>query len=169
MSRTTPPPTRLGPFTVECWAYPAGGSGTYRGVVTSRAYPNGWVLYAQADNFWAFRINNGTGMAAAIGGAVALHQWTHLVATWDGTTARLFVNGVQAAAVSAASYMPNRTKALTIGQGEAGTTSVRFPGRLDEVSVYGQALSPGQVQAHYDAGLNGGIPSTPTSAVANTL
>src|SRR5581483_3975919 len=30
-------------FSVETWVYPTGGAGTYRGVLASRTYPQGWV------------------------------------------------------------------------------------------------------------------------------
>jgi hypothetical protein len=68
-------------FSVEVWANPGGGAGTYRGVVASRAYPQGWVLYAGAGNAWEFWVNSGSGMLLVTGGSVVLNAWTHLVGT----------------------------------------------------------------------------------------
>ena len=47
-----------GAFSVEAWAYPTGGAGAYRGVLASRAYPAGWVLYAGKDDAWQFQIGD---------------------------------------------------------------------------------------------------------------
>jgi Concanavalin A-like lectin/glucanases superfamily len=114
-------------FSVEVWAKPTGGTGTYRGVVASRSYPNGWVLYAGSNNTWQFWINNGTGMKIIYGAPVTLNAWTHLVGTFDGTTARLYVNGVLANSAAVASYQPQTSKALAIGQSSRGS-GFFFPG-----------------------------------------
>ena len=108
-------------FSVEAWAFPTGGSGTYRGVAASRAYPRGWVLYAASNDRWSFWLNSGTGMVSVNGSAVTLNAWTHLVATFDGTTARLYINGSLVASGTPTTYSPNSTRALTIGQGEPGS------------------------------------------------
>jgi len=149
-------------FSVEVWAKPIGGAGTYRGVIASRAYPNGWVLYAGSNNIWQFWINNGTGMLAISGGPITLNAWTHLVGTFDGTTVRFYVNGVQASSAAVASYHPQTTKALAIGQGEPGN-GFFFPGVIDEPAVYGSILSASQVQTDYLLGSQGPtVTPTPT-------
>ncbi|MFN8483698.1 MAG: LamG domain-containing protein [Anaerolineae bacterium] len=139
------------PFSVEVWAYPTGGAGAYRGVISSRAYPNGWVLYAASNNDWQFWINNVGSMSVLDGGPMALNQWTHLVGVFDGTTARLYVNGTQVASGAITTYTPNPSGALNVGQGEAGGAFF-FPGALDEPAVYNVALSATQVQNHYTLG-----------------
>ena len=84
--------------TVEAWAYPTGGQGSFRSVVTSRDYatgnPRGYILYAASDNTWQFWLGTGTNeWDIVLGPAIVLNQWTHPLATFDGTTARLYVNG----------------------------------------------------------------------------
>jgi hypothetical protein len=135
-------------FSVEVWVRPTGGAGISRGVMASRLYPKGWVLYAGSDNTWQFWVNDGTGMLTVSGGAVSLHTWTYLVGTFDGTTARLFVNGVLADSGTVTSYQPQTTNPLAIGQGEPGS-GFFFPGSIDEPAVYGSALAASQVQSHF--------------------
>lgn len=150
------------PFSVEAWAYPTGGT-DYRTVVGSRDYPYGWIIYAQsasAGNNWSFWVNQGTNMLAVNGPQVALNTWTHIVATFDGTTATLYVNGQLAGSGSSSSYTPNTRNALTIGKGQPGQ-NFYFPGKIDEVSLYASALSPTQIASHYDSGINGQT-ATPT-------
>ena len=141
-------------FSVESWALVTGGAGNYRSAVTSRdagtgtAY--GYTLYAGNDNTWQFWVGNGTNWVPLAGPAIAVNQWAHLVGTYDGATARFYVNGVLVAS-AATPFAPNAAQRLSIGGGATETVSGNyfFAGRLDEVAVYGNALSLAQVQAHY--------------------
>jgi PKD repeat protein len=159
-------------FTVEAWAYPTGGQGTYRSVVTSRDYApgntRGYILYAAADNTWQLWLGNGgAGWEQVFGPTVTLNAWTHLVATYDGTTARLYLNGVLAAS-SGAAYSPNAQRPLRMAAGATDRAPDYFlPGRVDEVAVYGSALAGTRVQAHYAAGTSGGGGNQPPTAVAS--
>ena len=153
-------------FSVEIWAKATGGVGTYRGVIASRSYPNGWVLYAASNNTWQFWVNNGAGMLMVSGGAVTLNAWTHLVGTFSGTTARLYVNGVLAGTGTVTSYQPQTAKPLAIGQSEPGS-GFFFPGSLDEPAVYGSALTASQIQNDYVLGTQG-VPPTATPTATPT-
>ncbi len=148
-------------FSVEVWAKVTGGGGTYRGVMASRMFPNGWAVYAAADNTWQFWVNSGTGMLVVSGGPVTLNSWTYLAGTFDGTTARLYVNGMLAGSGGSTAYHPQTSNALTIGQSEPGD-GFYFPGSLDEAAEYGAALSAIQVQNDYLLGSRGpGVTPTP--------
>ncbi len=143
-------------FSVETWIYPTGGAGTYRGVMASRTYPQGWVLYLGGSNDVEIWVNSGSGMVSVAGGSAPLNTWTHIVATFNGTNIVLFVNGVQVASgsITAGSYTAQSSHPLEIGQGEPGS-GLYFPGRVDETAVYGSALSATQVQTHYRIGTTG--------------
>jgi hypothetical protein len=142
-------------FSFEIWARPTGGAGTYRVAIASRNYPQGWTLVVGSFDDWEFWINSGTGLVTFGGGTATLNTWHHLVGTFDGTTAVLYVNGVRvaSAAVSAA-YQPQTRGPLLISQSQPGSSSY-FPGQLEEAAVYGTALSPTQVQHHYSVGTTG--------------
>jgi hypothetical protein len=146
-------------FTVEAWVNLTGGQGTFRSVVTSRDYApgnaRGYILYAASDNTWQLWTGNGS-WNIVYGPTVTLNQWTHLVGTFDGTTARLYVNGTLAAS-SAAGYLQNTVRPLRVGSGATDKASPQYylPGRVDEVAVYGSALSASRVQAHHVAGTGG--------------
>ncbi len=137
-----------GAFSVELWAYPTAATTTYRGIASSRNFPSGWVLYQSQTNTWEFWINSGSSMLTLSGGSVSLNTWTHLVATFDGTTAKLYVNGVQVASQNPTSYSPNTSASFTIGQGAPGSNFF-FNGKVDEASFYNKALSASQVSTHF--------------------
>ena len=141
-------------FSVEVWAKPTGGVGTYHGVVTSRVYPQGWVLYLGTDSSWEFWVNSGSGMASIYSNPATLNSWHHLVGTYDGTTVSLYDNGVLAASAPSTTYAGQTGNALQIARSEPGD-NLYFPGQLEEAAVYGAALSAAQVQHHYSVGTTG--------------
>ena len=141
-------------FTVEAWAFVTGGQGTFRSLVTSRDYAagnsRGYVLYAGNDNNWQFWTGNGS-WEVLDGPAVTLNQWTHLVASYDGATMRLYVNGALASS-QGAGYLQNAVRPLRVASGNTdGAANFFLPGRVDEVAVYAGALSAARVSAHYAA------------------
>src|SRR4030095_15296232 len=82
-------------------------------------------------------------------------QWHHIVGTVDGTTKRLYVNGVLVGSQTMGG--PPTPVLLRLG---AGLTYNPVPGQylngtLDEAAVYWKALSDSQVAAHYSAGAFG--------------
>jgi hypothetical protein len=153
-------------FTVEAWARPTGGAGTNRAVVASYNEVGGvfgYGIWAASDNTWKLYVGNGSARTTVTGPAVTLNAWTHLVGTYDGTTASLYVNG-NLAATTAVTYASNATAPLGIGAwNNSGTWQQYFPGRIDEVAVYKRALSLARVQMHYSAYRAEVLTDTPTA------
>src|SRR5207244_4115035 len=74
----------------------------------------------------------------------------HLVGTWDGTTARLYRNGVQVASgVTGTGSVPQPSDFLLAGTDGYGHG---LDGQIDELRLYDEALSAGTVAAHFAAG-----------------
>ncbi len=91
---------------------------------------------------------------------IGTNVWRHLAITWDGTTLRQFIDGVE---TDLGSYTPgSNTAPLTFGT--AGTCN-GFAGFLDEVSIYNRALSLAEIQSVFNAGSAGKCapPATPTA------
>ena len=76
--------------------------------------------------------------------ALALNTWSHLAMTWDGTTQRLFVGGVQVATRTLTGTLPNSTLPLRFGGNNIWAEW--FAGRLDEIRVYDRALTQAELQ-----------------------
>ena len=127
--------------TLEAWVYPTGGQGRFRAVVSNRDYQvgatRGSILYASASNTWQYWIGNGSGSWTVVGGpAVTLNDWTHVAGTYDGSTARLYVDGTLVASAPSA-HTPNPSRPLRAAAGaNEGAANYLLPGRVDEVAVY---------------------------------
>ncbi len=91
---------------------------------------------------------------------LAVNTTYHLVSTYDGAAARLYVNGVQAASVAASGSLVNYVKGYGLAIGDDATLSdPPFKGTIDEVALYaGKALTATQVSSHYSSGETGGGP-----------
>ncbi len=84
------------------------------------------------------------------GTPLAIGAWSHVVATHDGTTDALYVNGVLANSKLASGPLDATTAPLGIGF-DAIDKANYFNGAIDEVLIYGNALSAVQVAALYAA------------------
>lgn len=77
--------------------------------------------------------------------------WVHLVGTYDGSKWNLYRNGTQIASTAA----PVGAVSVPDGDWAVGSSgngwSEPFLGGIDEVAIYDRALTPSQVQAHYQA------------------
>jgi hypothetical protein len=146
-------------FSAECWALPNRGYGLTRSPlanVYSGAF-QGYAFYA-VGNIWEVQVGTGASMGfiALTGPPVVENQWVHLVCTYDGAVASFYVNGSLVSSAALA-YVPNSLYPMSIGAGANDTTAGNyfFPGRIDEVAIYTNALSATQVQSHYAAAFPG--------------
>ncbi|MDE1827794.1 MAG: LamG domain-containing protein [Candidatus Micrarchaeota archaeon] len=79
--------------------------------------------------------------------------WTNYIATYDGTNARLYLNGAQVANAISPSTILNSANALTIG--EYDNSLFNLNGSIANVQVYTQALTQSQVSQLYQEGISG--------------
>ncbi|HKW30378.1 MAG TPA: LamG-like jellyroll fold domain-containing protein, partial [Verrucomicrobiae bacterium] len=80
--------------------------------------------------------------------------WYHLVGTYDGTTLRLYVNGVLEGSAYAGFPLDYGTRPVFFGRtGEFWVAN--FGGSIDEVSIYSRALAADEIQSLYHAGSAG--------------
>lgn len=143
-----------GPFSVEFWTV-ANSIGT-QCIISSQNRNSSRAGYT------IFQNNGGTGFSALMGnnasGTVFVNGATtvqagvkyHVVLTYDGTTARIYVNGVLDATAALAfpgGFDPNTVAPYQIGARNAGD-GFPYDGIIDEVAVYNYALTPAQIQSH---------------------
>jgi Concanavalin A-like lectin/glucanases superfamily len=136
-------------MTLEAWVYPTGSLAVARPVVGKERPSNAaWFLNAatagSANPSVAVRAGNSNVVVTA-GGPLPVNTWTHLAATYDGASLRLYVNGALAAERATSGVLATSSRPLRIGHNDvAGGV---FLGRIDEVRVYARALTAPEIQA----------------------
>jgi hypothetical protein len=81
------------------------------------------------------------------------NEWVHIAATWNGTTKRLYVNGVDVGNIAFSGTLATGAGGSVIGAYGNPPAGYYFNGLIDEVAIYPTGLSQARVQAHYVAGL----------------
>lgn len=159
-------------MTHEAWVKPnTVGAGTRviggRTSLDSFSNPNAYQMFAyQVGNKWGMSVR-GTGNpgdAIESVGSAEVDKVQHIVATYDGTWGRLYVNGTLAASVAIATTLRGVNLPLAIGA--CGIPGYGFAGVVDEYAVYDQALSPERIAAHYNAGRGTPAATTVTGTTA---
>jgi hypothetical protein len=134
-------------MTLEAWVQPTAAMGTsWRSIVLKeRSSGLSYSLYANTSSTQpGAYINTGSSDRDVQGPSnVPADVWTHLAATYDGTTLRLYVNGtlVRSAAFPGALVVTDGV--LRIG-GNA-VWGEWFNGHIDEVRIYNRALSVSEI------------------------
>jgi concanavalin A-like lectin/glucanase superfamily protein len=136
-------------WTAETWVQLASlPAGDYF-LMSSRNGSAGWLLYASST---AWNVESWTGPVNVTGGVATVGAWTHVAATYDGTTLRLYANGVLAGSHSL-SYTAQSADAVLIGAGGNPSIPGGFtPGVFAHAAVYNTALSAPTVASHYAVG-----------------
>jgi hypothetical protein len=150
------------PLSLETWIKPTSlpASGKFISILTK---PESYSLQFNGPRLEFTIIQSGTRKRLqAPTGAIVAGQAYHVVGTYDGTTQRLYVNGVEVASAPLSGAATANTKSLYIGTWEG---SEFFKGTIDEAAVYGSVLSSARVLAHYQAG----TPLDPTVKAPSAL
>lgn len=146
-------------FSVEAWlnfssleraAIPL-GSTTY----TPTAGSTGWYWFEPGNGApLTFNLGTKAGATESVGSIVVVpNEWHQYVATYDGSTVRVYLDGVLNAEARGVTFAPNRRAPLTIGYGlQDGRPLYFLRGSVADVAVYGSALSQQRVVAHFRAG-----------------
>jgi Concanavalin A-like lectin/glucanases superfamily len=94
---------------------------------------------------------NGSSWVSATGPTVVAGQWYHVVATWDGSTIRLYVSG-QLSSSTAFTGQANNSNVLAIGTFWNGTSgSEWFGGAVGHALALSKAMSAADVATLYGA------------------
>jgi hypothetical protein len=130
-------------MTLEAWVYPtAAADGTV--IVKESAGGMAYALYSYDNTPGPVAYLDSGGYAAARGSTgLPLNAWSHLAATYDGATLRLYVNGALVTSRAVGTAIVTSTAALRIGGNSVW--GEYFQGRIDEVRLYNRALSASEI------------------------
>ncbi len=129
----------LNAVTVEAWVKPTGGIwGAVASKFVHTATAEGYSLEIFSDNRVAFLMGNNWSDWNATSSSIPIPAgvWSHIAATYDGATMRVYINGVFTGSTSFANGITDSGTDFLIGC-RSGTTF--FPGQIDEVRVWNTA------------------------------
>jgi hypothetical protein len=153
-------------FTVEAWIKPSllPAAGSFESVVTK---PESYSLQFNGPLLEFTIMQNGVRQRLqAPAGSVQAGQIYHVVATYDGTTRRLYLNGAQVASSALAGGPTVTPSDLYMGTWDG--VGENFDGTIDEVALYNSALSTSAVSAHYTASFPPTAPPAAPSGLTTT-
>jgi hypothetical protein len=137
-------------LTLEAWVRPSALTGWRTVLMKEAGTEQVYAIFANEDVARPIgTVRTGGAYRIAPGAAaLPLDTWTHLAGTYDGTTLRLYVNGTLAGSVAASGSVEVSSGALRVG-GNA-IWGEYFSGLIDEVRVYGRALTQAEIQTDMD-------------------
>jgi hypothetical protein len=109
-----------------------------------------YSLWFNAYNQIRMYVGNGTTWASVTAPTALDTNWHHVVGTFDNSTMRIYVDGVQKATTNTTVQLTPNANSFYVGR-SSSSTGYNFGGVLDELAVYGTVLSPARVLAHYNA------------------
>jgi len=139
------------PYTVSIWANPD-DTGVY---MTTMSKPFSTTdtsdvlnLLIGPDGIVQMETTPGNGnLDYLVGTTSVVGGWHHIVATWDGTTKRIYIDGVLDGTEDA-TVVDSDALPILIGKDKDGEKFLSpFAGVLDELVIYDHALSSGEIAA----------------------
>ena len=134
-------------FSIEAWLKPDSlpAAGSWASVVTKA---EAYSLQFNGPRLEFTLIQNGARRRLqAPAGSVIAGTAYHVVATFDGTTQRLYLNGTQVGSAAASGAASVTATPLTFGSWDG--SSEFFPGTIDEVALYDKVLGAGAVSGRW--------------------
>jgi len=146
-------------ITISAWFKINGSSGTNRYIIskpTGATWTAPYATYAirlTTSNNIEFWINDGSNPANIVTSTSTYNPdniWRHMVATFNGTTQRVYVNGQIQGTNDITTTISSSAQPLYIGT-TGRTTTERWNGSLDDIQIHARAFSDSEVNASYDA------------------
>ncbi len=138
-------------FTLSAWINPASSSGDelllakfWTTSMTAPFYQYGLELQNNGTVPHFFVGTSGGVKETSMGSAVPIGVWSHLAVTFDGSTARYYLNGNLVASPAMSAALSARTSVMNVGA-DLGPGQY-FSGSLDDLRLYGRAESQAEVQ-----------------------
>jgi Concanavalin A-like lectin/glucanases superfamily len=107
-----------------------------------------YALWLVPSNRYTAYFGNGSTSVSVVTPAITDTNWHYVVATYNGSRARIYLDGVLKQDIASTLQLTPNTLPLNIGR--ANANNYFFNGWLDEVAVYPTALPAQTIVAHYN-------------------
>ena len=176
-------------FTLEAWINPKSSS-DWAGIVTNitddGGNESGYGLHLAANEAirFAFTVDGTLHTIDTPINTIDLGQWSHVAATYDGGTARIFVNGIEVAAqdIFGAAMTYDYPNDLRLGAYHDSDEDYFFDGEIADVRIWDVARTDWEIENDaehpvsgegsglvFNASLNEGVGGEPVSSVNDAV
>ncbi|HGS5690351.1 TPA: DUF6701 domain-containing protein [Vibrio cholerae] len=142
-------------LTVSAWVYPVSrptGDGLHTIIAKDDNYE--FHLDSQGRVYWYWATSNNNANSLRTTQSIPLNTWSHITIRYDRNLSgnqrqRIYINGVAVASNNDSRALRTNTLNLEIGR-DFNFDSRSFNGRIDEVTIYGSALTDEQILSLYN-------------------
>ena len=147
-------------MTLEAWVYPSTTSGWRTVVMKEQPGDLVYALYANTNtNQPSVHVHTTADINVRGTSQLQRGAWSHLAGTYDGTTLRLFVNGIAVASRTVSG--PMQASGGTVKIGGNAIWGEWFKGLIDDVRIYNRALSATEIASDMATPVTDGPPPPP--------
>lgn len=145
-------------ITVQGWVKLPDIAGGDRSWIAKAIQFHGWYFRFHANNTMTFYVETTNGdLVYNTTEVMPINQWTHLAATYDGSNAKIYINGDLASGSQVGSgYGSVVHSSYNIYLCfEDWVGGMYMPAQLDEVNIWDYALSQSEIQTYMTSNLSG--------------
>lgn len=140
-------------ITIEAWIYPTTWrTSSFEGSIVTKEIASGNGGYmlrcGTTSGTLSFAIGIGTTFQEVTANGLVLNQWQHVAGVYDGSTMKIYRNGVLLNTKTQTGTINASSNPVEIGRNFA-YTSRYFTGRIDEVRLWNSALDQATIQNWY--------------------
>ena len=151
-------------LSMTCWVYPENLVSTFPDYDGFCGFRNDidadfYLVQIPPGNKVEARFRNSAGNAFdVVDSSLLLNTWQHYALTYDGTTLRVYKNGILMASAGAAGSIASNSETFYIGNIIYTFNDFFLKGKLDEVSLWTKTLSQQEIQCIYESYIDAGSP-----------
>ena len=141
-------------ITLEAWVKPDSAGEWLPVIQGEHSQGLAWTIVLEWDSWFCSISVPGTDSAYSGSGAITPAEWHHLACTYDGSTIRIYQDGVPIGS----KVHDNGGPASDVDQlvlGAWDNFGYYLPGTVDEVLVWSEVRSPGEIALDYQYCVNG--------------
>jgi hypothetical protein len=142
-------------ITISAWVKLAADNPTWTRIIQKGSANNhyGYVVGIHTNKVEFQRDFNNADFTKSKSYSVVPNVWYHLAGVYNGRTAVLYVNGIEATDAWKGTQFNSESDILYIGRRSRDCANY-FNGIIDEVKIYSRALSAAEIKADYEAGVD---------------
>ena len=134
-------------ITIQCWIQ--SNTETDKGLVAKWvSTTKDYMLYKTTNKFSLY-----IGTTPLQSGTLPSSGWVNIAGTYNGSTMKTFINGVESTTQAKTGAIPNNDNVLEIGR-YAENNIYSYSERISDVLLYDTALDANEILNNYNAGLS---------------